>query len=485
VVKKINSILSSIKKKTSHKVIKSAGWYTVTEFFLKGATFLTIPIFTRILTPSDYGLASVYLSWVSILTIIIGLNLNTSITRGRFDYKDDYDNFVSSIMFLSLLIFGGYLLLFVVFQSLISRLSGFESIIIFLMLVHAYFAFVKKSIITKFRVLYQYKKISVISIIISLLGVVLSIVLILLVFNNQPYIGKILGNASLIIVFGILFLFYLIKKGFNKSIINKSYWKYALLLSLPLMVHALSSIVNAQFDRIVINYYIDSETTGLYSFAYNIGMIISVLTMSLDQAWSPWVYETMDKGEYIKVKDKGKIYRTIYTVLFGGLLLISPEIIRIMAEESYWSALEIIPFIFLGYYFSYMYTLEVKTEFYFKRTGLISVASIFAAIINIILNLIFVPRYGYVAAAATTTISFFFLFIFHYLITSKVLKVKVYGIKFHIMSMIMAFSITGYYVLFTEIIFMRWLGAILLGIWLLVYVSFKSRDRVNKDSNVL
>jgi len=468
----MNSIFSVIKKLTLHKVIKSAGWYTLTEFFIKGITFLTIPIFTRILTPTDYGLASVYLSWVSILSIIIGLNLNTSITRARYDFKDDYDTFVSSIMFLSLLIFGGYLLLFVVFQSLISRLSGFESIIIFLMLVHAYFSFVKNSIITKFRVLYQYKKISIISIIISLLGVILSIILILFVFNNQPYIGKILGNASLIILFGIVFLIYLIKKGYSsKKIINKSYWKYAILLSLPLMVHALSSIVNAQFDRIVINYYIDSETTGLYSFAYNIGMIISVLTMSLDQAWSPWVYETMDKGEYIKVKDKGKIYRTIYTALFGGLLLISPEIIRIMAAESYWPALEITPFIFLGYYFGYMYTLEVKTEFYFKRTGLISVASIFAAIINIILNLIFVPRYGYVAAAATTTISFFFLFIFHYLITSKVIKVKVYGIKFHIMSMIMAFLITGYYVLFTEMIFMRMLGAILLGIYLLIYLT--------------
>jgi O-antigen/teichoic acid export membrane protein len=61
----------------------------------------------------------------------------------------------------------------------------------------------------------------------------------------------------------------------------------------------------------------------------------------------------------------------------------------------------------------------MKTEFFYRKTGLISLGTLLSAIINITLNIIFVPKFGYIAAAITTTISYLFLFIFHYLITSN------------------------------------------------------------------
>ncbi len=450
-----------LKRIINNKVIKAGSWYTVTELFLKGIAFLTIPIFTRLLSTTDYGLASLYTTWVGIFTIIIGLNLNASITKGKYDFRENYDEFVSSIIFLSLLIFLGYLFVSLMFRTRIQSITGFNGMIFYFMLFHAYFDFIRKSLITKFRVEYNYKKISLISIIISILGVLLSIFFIIFVFKTNPYIGKILGNGILIIIFGIIFLFYFLRNS-KGNLVNLKYWKYALSFSVPLIFASLSGLVNAQFDRIIINRYIGASATGLYSFAYNIGMIMAVLTYAFDQAWAPWVYETMENRDFIKIKEKGEIYRSIYTVFYAILLFISPELIKIMANQNYWESLVILPYIFAGYYLSYMYTLEVKTEFFYRKTNLISIGTIFSAAINITLNLVFVPKFGYIAAAATTTISYLFLFAFHYMITSKVIKKAVYGLNFHVVSLISVVIISMYYVFFVNVFFARVIGIFLM-----------------------
>ena len=459
-----------IKKVFNNKVVKAGSWYTFTELFLKGITFLTIPIFTRLLSTVDYGIVSLYTTWVSIFTIIIGLNLNTSITKAKYDFRDEYDSFVSSIIFLSLVIFLGYIIIFTTLGSKIQSISGFSGFLFYFMIFQSYFSFIRTSLIAKLRVEYKYKKISIISILINIIGVITSIALIIYLFEDKTYIGKILGNGIFIIISGLFFLIYLLKSGSGK-LINKNYWKYALVLSIPLIFHSLSGIINAQFDRIIINKYVGESATGLYSFAYNIGMIMTVLTYALDQAWSPYVYETMETGNINDLKIKGKIYRDFYTLAYAILLLLSPEIIRIIADEAYWESLVIIPYIFAGYYFSYMYTLEVKTEFFYRKTNLISVGTLFSAIINIILNIAFVPRFGYVAAAATTTVSYLFLFVFHYFITSKVIKKSVYGLNFHIQSLLFMVSITMYYIIFVDNLIMRITGILMilaLGYWSLV-----------------
>lgn len=460
----------NIKSMVNNKVVKAGSWYTITEFFLKGITFLTIPIFTRLLTPSDYGIASLYATWVGIFTIIIGLNLNVSIMKGKYDFKENYNNFVSSVMFLSVLILVGYIIVFLAFGDVIRNLTGLSKSLFGFMVVQAYFTFVINSIIVKFRVEYNYKLVSIISIVVNILGVLLSIYLILYSLQELPYLGKILGSGILVIIQGFVFLIYIIIPGRGK-LWNFNYWKYALILSMPLIIHSLSGIVNAQFDRIIINRYMGESATGIYSFAYNVGMIITVLTHALDQAWSPWTYEMMNEGNFAKIKSRGKIYRNFFAIAYAGLLFFSPEIVKVMADERYWEALNIVPYIFAGYYFSYLYTLEVKTEFFYGKTSLVSVGTVLSAIINIVLNIIFVPIYGYMAAAVATTISYLFLFIFHYLITSRVIKLSIYGFKFHLISIVYMLAITMYYIVFREMIFIRMVGILI--IIILAFQYFK------------
>jgi len=450
-----------IKKLMNNKVIKAGSWYTVTNFFTKGVTFLTLPIFTRLLSTSDYGLVNLYSSYLSIFTIVFSLDLVSSIQRGKFEFEDDFNGYVSSVLFLGTISSLFFSIIVLIFHNYFSEIFGLSNILIYILILNSYFSFVQNLVLSKFQVEYNYKKVSLITIFSSLIGVFLSIFLITRVFPERGYLGQIIGKTFPVILFGFILMIYIFSKG--KKLIDLKYWKYSLLIALPLILHGVSGIINSQFDRIVINKYIGSSETGIYSFAYNVGMIIMVLWTSTNQAWVPWFFEKMEIKDYTSIKKRAKNFRDFFTIAYIFILFISPEIIKLMSDSSYWEGLYIVPFIFMSYYFNLMYSFEVNIEFYVKKTHLISIGTIFAALINVILNFIFVPLYGSVAAAITTVISNFALFVFHYLITNKILKINIFGFKFHLVSLI--------YVVLSTLVFIVFKGELIIRIAIL-FVSF-------------
>ena len=279
----------NFKETINNKIFKAGTWYAISNFFVKGINFLTIPIFTRILTTNDYGIVSLYNTWVAIFIIIIGLSLNESVRRAKYDYEKEYNEFVSSITVLSFLIFIMYIVILALFNNIVIKITGLNKSLFSLMIVQSFFSYINELTATKLRFEYKYKIISLINILKSLIAVLFSIYLITNIFNQERYLGRIVGVAIPIILLGMICSTYLIKKG--KTFVNFDYWKYAITLSIPLIFHGLSNVANSQIDRIIINKYIGDSATGIYSFAYNVGIIISVVAISLEQAWLPWFFQ--------------------------------------------------------------------------------------------------------------------------------------------------------------------------------------------------
>jgi len=442
-----------VKELLKSKVVKAGTWYTLTNFFTIGISFLTLPIFTRLLSTEDYGITSVYSSYLNIFVIVFSLDVVASIQRGKFDFKDNYNQFVSSVLFLGTISFIIFSLLILAFQSFFSKMLDLEPILLYVLLINAFFAFVQNLVLAKFRVEYNYKKISLIQIANSLIGVILSIILITRFFTNTKYLGRILGSSLPVIISGFILLLYIFTQG--KEIINKIYWKYALIISVPLILHNLAGIINAQFDRIFINKYIGSSEAGIYSFAYNVGMIIDVLWVSTNQAWVPWFYERMDANNYSAIRKRAKNFRDFFTLAYILILFVSPEIIKVMADKRYWDGLVIVPYIFMAYYFNLMYSFEVNVEFYTRKTHLISIGTILGAVINVVLNIVLIPKYGYVIAAVTTVISNFFLFVFHFIIVNYLLRIRIFGIRFHLVSLSYVVIATTVFMVFQNYLLMR------------------------------
>jgi O-antigen/teichoic acid export membrane protein len=141
------------------------------------------------------------------------------------------------------------------------------------------------------------------------------------------------------------------------------------------------------------------------------------------------------------LKEKSKPYSIVFCIIAVGLLLISPELLFAMGGQSYMEAKYIIPPIMIGYVFQFFYTFYVNIEFYHKKQVFIAIGTFSSAMINVALNLLLIPIFGYVAAAYTTLISYFFLFVFHYFIVKKMKKTSWYDIKFFVKIIIMLLTI--------------------------------------------
>ena len=137
----LKRIKHSLKEKVGiqirRKTLAAGVGYTTSNLLLKGVAFLSIPIFTRLLTPADFGLYSVFVSYESILFLFVGLCLHSSIKAANIEFKSKIEEYVSSIFLLVFLTSLLFYILSVIFRKQIFGLTGFSTTIILLMVSQA------------------------------------------------------------------------------------------------------------------------------------------------------------------------------------------------------------------------------------------------------------------------------------------------------------------------------------------------------------
>lgn len=457
------------KLKTS-SLIKSSFWYTIGNFFIKGISFLTIPIFTNIMTVEEYGLVNNFTAIAAIITLFIGLSLNGAINNANFEFKEDIEGFMSSVLFLSTLSLIIFLIIgngFYFFQESYFDLS---QIIFNLIVLYSYGNFLISYLSAYYTINVSYFKFLALSITSTILNIGVSLIFMFTVFDNNRYLGRVVGGTTAVTLISSIIYLSIMFNG--KKLIDKDYWKFALKICLPLIPHALANVLLSQFDRVMINTYAGSFDAGIYSYIYNLGVILSVVWSSTNNAWVPWFYGKMAIGDEKKIKKTANYY----TILFGAVTLISMlvliDIAKIMAPTEYLKGIPLIIPILLAYYFQFLYSFPVNAEFYEKKTSYIAIGTVASALINIILNLIFIPKFGFIAAGYTTVFSYFFLFIFHYNLAKKLLGKQLFDTK-----MIVSVSsiVTGMsFILFflTDYIFIRY-GIVVLLVLILFFIVKK------------
>lgn len=422
---------------------KAAFWYTIGNFAVKGFAFLTLPIFTRLLSVSDFGKVSIYSTWLAIFSILIALDLNAAVVRGKYDFGEKYRSYLSSVLFLSSIIFVLWLAVFLALNEKLSKALGLPFFLLVILLINSYSQFVIRFKLAEFTSNRDYKKYITVSLVNVILNFTLSLLFIFLI--SEKYIGRIFGMFLSSIIIAISLYISVLKNG--REYVNKEYWSYALKLSIPLIIHNLSGIILAQFDRIMINKYYSSVETGIYSFAYTIGMIINVIWGALNLAWIPWFFENMKNENYENIRKKTLAYISFFSSITVLLVFVSPEIVKIAAPSGYLPGLGLVPIISASYYFVFLYSLPANLEFYLKKTHIISLGTILAGAINVFLNYIFIPTFGYSAAAFTTLVSYIFLFAFHYFNARILFKKNLFPLRYFLYGMLIIFgSIIAFYV---------------------------------------
>lgn len=404
--------------KSQNKVIKAGAGYVIGNYLLKGITFLSAPIFTRLLTTEEFGYFGTYTSYESIFYIIVGLALHSSINNAKYKYKENFEKYVSSIVLLTGISTCIWLILANVFFNIYGPFLDITRPIVNILVLHCFGTAMFQFFNTYVSLNYSVKSFMTLTSVNALSNMILSIVLLLTLFADSRYMGRIIGTVLPIFLLAVYIVVYFFRK--SRPTVNREYWKFAITYSLPIIPHGISQVILSSFDRIMIKNMVGAAEAGLYSFAYTIYTLVKVVTSSLDNVWKPWIYEKMDAKDYSSIRKQATKYAFGIALFTSMVVMAAPEMIKILGAREYWESTACVIPVVIGGYFSFIYTLPVMIEYFYSKTKYIAVGSVLAAALNIVLNYLFIPRFGYIAAAYTTMITYFLYFVFHYVLAAKI-----------------------------------------------------------------
>ena len=425
--------MSNILKKYNNLSItlKASIWFVFCSFMQKGISIITTPIFTRLMNATEFGKYNVFNSWENIIIIFVSLHIAAgAYTQGLIKYESNQKKYSSSMIGLTIVLYFCWFILYIVFRdginNLLSMKTSYMIVMFICMFMYSIFAFWS----SEQRVNYNYKKLVIITILSTILNPALGIVL--MNFIEDKVFARILGTC---IAWTLSYIWIIFKQLYSgKLFYSKFYWLHALKFNIPLIPHYLSQTILNSSDKIMIDKMIGNSQAGIYGLAYSVSLTMTLFNNALSHAITPWIYKKIRENKISDISNISNILLLIIAFLNILLIAFAPEVIKLFAPGEYYEAIYVIPPIAMSVYFMFLYELFSKFEFYFEKTKLIAVATFLGAIINLILNFLFIKIYGYIAAGYTTLVCYMLYSIFHYIFMRKICKencnnVQPYDIK--------------------------------------------------------
>lgn len=406
-----------------NKVVKAGLGYTIGNILLKGINFLSVPLFSRIMTTEEFGVYNVFASYDAIIYMFVGLALHSSVKNADIKFENKTDDYVSSISLIYLINTALFFFIVAVFERQLTRWLDFPSIVLFAMIFYSFGTSIITLYNNRISLQYSYKKYLIIAGINSIGNISLSLILMLTVFRNRHELGRILGSTVIISVLAIIVIFSMYRKA--RPRFNLEYWKYGIKYSLPIIPHGLSQVILSQVDRIMICSIVSSSAAGIYSLAGNIQLILTIITDSIVTVWVTWFYERMKDSDEKSIQKRSISLVMLFMIMVIGLLAIAPEAIFILGGTKYDAAKYVVIPMILSAFMIFLYNVIVPSEYYTEKTLYIMGGTIIAAVINLIGNYVFITRYGYIAAAYTTLFSYVCYVLLHAIISYKLVKFHV------------------------------------------------------------
>ena len=442
--------------------------YTISTLLVISISIISTPFYTRMMSTADYGISATFNTWYSLLSIICSLNVSYSIGRAKIDFGPKFEKFISALQIICSVATGViFSVIFILYDSC-KDIIGLNKKAVFVLFVYLLFGTVVTLYQCLYRFRYQYKQNIYISIFITVSTVVVSLVLISCF--SEKYMGKILGTTVPVVILG---LYFWTKIFCCKTVPNrdefKTFSKYALAYSAPLIVHSLSIYVLGQSDRLMVKYYCGDSVAGIYSLAYQYALLISLVINAVNSAWNPWFHDNYALKNFSSIREKIVPFLILGCFLGVGCVAVAPEAINILGGKEYIEGVHAVFPICMGVITEFVYSQYVIIEMHLKKTRYTSLGTFIASLLNLLLNWIFIPKYGFVAAAYTTFISYMVLLFMHYYIIRVVLKVHLYQDRIIYSILIGLIGISWCFTKFYSFILFRYLAVIVLIVLFILY----------------
>lgn len=454
-----------------YNILKAVSWYTIGNILINGVSFFVLPVFTDLMSTDEYGIYSVYTSYLSIMSTVILLGLSSTIAVARYAKEVVFESYISTIVIIPVVLTMICLVIVNIYIPIFGDILSMNSVLWDCLLVSAATTAVCGIIGARLVIDGRYMLYMAYSCIHVVGNVGISLVLCYTVYETQNvHLARIYGSTAANIISAV-FLVVACKIKISVKRINI---KYALKWGIPLLFHTVATVVLTQSDRILIRYLDSYSSAGIYAVATTIIAIPMVLQQSFSQAWTPWFYSKLEKKEYDQIKWLNNKYIIIYGVIIAGFMLLAPDVVHLFTDSDYWDCIYSLIPLAISVFAELLYSIPVSIEYFHKKTERIMTATLITVGLNILLDIVFIKLFGYHGAAYATVLSKIILFIMHYYFAKRLDTSEMFN-NFIILVCVMILCIINTVILFTlDIFFIRY---IILAVVLLPFTWYIMKNK--------
>lgn len=408
---------------SDHKaLLKHSSNYFFATLATKALAFVSIPVYTRLLTVEEYGVVGVFMSVVGIAQVLFTLDSEVAISRYYYDAEsiDDFKRFVGTTLSLTLIILCCTSMIFILITPFLADSLSFPVKLTFCLLPVALYNLTNSIFTQIYNPLLQSKKIAVVSSIQAYLAFGLS-VLCMFFLPVEKYYGYVYGNIIAMILLGT-YLFHQIRFYCILSF-KKSHIRYILNYCIPYMPYTLSGVILLQFSRIFLGNNQGYNLAGSYTLTTNIATLMMIVVTITHNAWNPYYFRYMNAKDTTSLdSDYNLIWRTTLLIAFGLSAFGYELALALSKGGDYLKTMYVLPLLVLGYVifqWSYVY---LRNTGYAKRNIWNAYCVLISGVSNILFNAYFVSRYGEIGAAVATLSSYFILLILSYITNRFIIR---------------------------------------------------------------
>jgi O-antigen/teichoic acid export membrane protein len=367
-----------------------------------------VPVYTRFLSVSEYGIVELTRPIIAVWAVICAAGLPDATVRQRFDYRvlESARRFTGTVAIGSAIVAATLTSAVLVFGRPVSEmligLVPFEPYVRLSLMTGAGLA-LPLLLLAHFQAAGRPAFYALVQVLQGLLSVVL--VTYFVAISSGGAEGQLLGRLSIAALMTFVAAVVLLRAG--RIGVDTLMLRGAIVFGLPILVHSLLWLVLQYADRVILQHFVGLDEVGMYALGYNVALSVGTVVALYNRAWLPRLYDGLTSGAMTAADLARSTSRFVALALLVGLTIATyaPEVIGLLAPANYSPASDVLAVLALGNVFLALY--QASTNLIWLRQKTVYSAGITAVttVINILLNLVLVPRFGILGAAWATALS--------------------------------------------------------------------------------
>lgn len=426
--------MSQIEMKNNSVEIKNFAYnsviLTISNVILKAANFLFLPVYTKYLTPAELGVSDTVTNFTAFILPLLICGFDSAFSVFYFDKEDPvrFKKVFNTVQFVMMRISAIVIIFAILARPISEILFGSDDYVIAIdiALLGVILNLWMLAYSLHIRMQGRMVVIGVVNIITSLTMLLLNIFFV--VVMKMGYFSLILSTTIAYAVQCILFWALgkiRLEKGYYDKILLRKMLRYAL----PMVPITVVNWVLSLSDRYIVLFYWGEASVGLYGIAQRFVTVLNIVVSSVNIAFTTFAFANVDNEDanvkYIKILNY--VYLLLIIVVFS-ISCFAETIIKIMTDASYYSSYKLLQPLLFGQLCYCVSTIIGYGFAYVKKSNYFIIPTSIAAMLNLVLNILFIPRYGVYAATVTTFIGYLTMMYITYFCANKLYPCR-YEIK--------------------------------------------------------